>query len=139
MSIQIDEDTLYYFTCLVEDKYHTLFVGWLREDLVKAFKSLKEGSSFAYIKLCIGEHTFINYVSKPLYLLEYDDDDIFEFAGDNNELDLYPSGKVPEDLGMEAILDFPSHFEYGVTPMIKYKLFNEFCINQNGIWIPLDV
>lgn len=139
MPYEIDEDQLYYFTARQDGVYHTAFVGWLRRDLVKAFEHIDGVGSYAHIRLTIGETTFITNVGAPLYLLNYENDDIFEFAGDNNELDMYPSGNVPDDLGMDPIIDFPSYFTKGVEPLIKFKLFNKFWENKDGIWIPLNV
>src|SRR5579859_472992 len=95
---EVDESVLYYFTAKSDNKYHTVFAGWLRRDLIKAFEQIDGVGSFAHIKLILGENTFIANVGAPLYLLNYENDDIFEFAEDNDELDLYPSGNLPHEL-----------------------------------------
>lgn len=139
LPIEIDEDKLYYFTALHENKYHTIFVGWLRVDLIKAFKEVDGVSSFAHIRMTVGENTFISHIGAPLYLLDYEDDDIFEFAGDNQELDLFPSGNYPDDMDMEPIIDYPSYFTKDVEPMLQFKLFNKFWAQRDGEWLELDI
>ena len=67
--IEIDENNLYYFTALSEEKYHTLFVSRLRLDLVKAFEEVDGESSRASISLSIGENRFISDIGAPVYLL----------------------------------------------------------------------
>ncbi len=137
--MELNEDVLYYFTALHQERYHTVFVSWLRRDLIKAFEQLDGISSYAHIVLNIGENVFISNVGVPLYLLNYENDDIFEFAGDHEELELYPSGDVPDNLDLEPVIDFPTFFEKGVEPLLEFKLDNRFWAQKNGLWIPLDI
>ena len=138
--IEINEDELYYFTARNKPgQYETLFVGWLRRDLIKAFEQIDGVGSYAHMRLTVGENTFVTNVSAPLYLLNYSNDRIFEFAGDNGELDMFPSGNIPEDLEMDPVIDFPSYFTKDVEPYIEFKLFNKFWANKDGVWIPLTV
>ena len=139
LPIEIDEDKMYFFTVLSENKYHTVFIGWLRVDLIKAFHEVDGVSSFANIRMNIGENTFISHIGAPLYLLEYDDDAIFDFAEGIQELDLYPSGNYPDNLDMEPIVDYPSYFTKDVEPLIKFKLFNKFWTQIDGDWLELDI
>jgi hypothetical protein len=137
--IEIDENELYYFTAYSEEKYHTLFMSCLRRDIINAFEEVDGVSRFAQIKLRIGENLFISNIGAPVYLLNYRNDDIFEFAGDNQELELFPSGSIPENLDMETVIDFPSYFTKGVEPLIEFKLFNKFWAQDNGVWVPLNI
>jgi hypothetical protein len=143
MLYEVDEDKLYLFTVFSDAKYHTVFPGWLRRDFIKSFEALETldpgVSRCAHVRLSLGENTFVTDVGAPLYLLDYDEDDIFEFASDNRELDLFPSGNIPADLDMEPVLDYPTYFTKGVEPLIKFKLFNQFCANRDGVWVPLEV
>lgn len=137
--IEIDEDKLYYFTALHGNKYHTLFIGWLRMDLIRAFKSVDGVSSYAHIRMTVGENTFIAHVGAPLYLLDYNNDDIFDHAGELGELDLFPSGNIPPNLEMEPVVDYPTYFKKSVEPMFEFKLFNKFWVQEDGHWLELDV
>ena len=139
MQFETDEDDLYYFTTLANNRYETMFIGWLTDEMIKAFEEVDGVESFANIKLTVGENTFVANIGAPLYLLNYENDDIFEFAGDNNELDLYPSGNIPDDLDMEPIIDYPTYVTREVEPLIDFKLFNRFYANNNGVWVPLDI
>jgi hypothetical protein len=136
---QIDEDALYYFTAKQGDKYRTLFIGWLRHDFIKSMEQIDGVGSYAHIKLTVGENTFVTDVGAPLYLLNYENDSIFEFAGDNGELDMFPSGNIPDDLDMDPVIDFPSFFHKEVEPLIEFKLFDKFWAQHEGMWVPLDV
>ena len=77
----------------------------------------------------------------PLYLINYENDDAFAFVeeGQNQELELFPSGNIPEDLDMDPVIDYPRCFSKGVEPHIEFKLFNKLWANQDGEWIPIDV
>ena len=136
---KIDEDKSYYFLCQVGDKYHTLFVGWLREDLIKAFAELDPDEGFAYIKINVGEQLFINYIDRPLFLLNFENDAAFEFAADVSELVLFPSGKVPPDLDLPLAIKFPSYWTKGVGPMLDLKLGERLYQQVNGVWIPVEI
>jgi hypothetical protein len=136
----IKENKLYYFTALNDkQQYQTIFVGWLRVDLIKAFEAVDGVSSYANIKMTVGENTFTAHVGAPLYLLDYENDEIFNYAGDSGELNLFPSGNIPPDLDMSPIIDFPSYFKKGVEPLIEFKLFNKFWAQLDGAWVPLDM
>jgi hypothetical protein len=137
--IIIDENVLYYFTALSDNRYNTVFAGWLRRDLIKAFEMVEPGQSYARITLTVGENLFINNVGAPLYLLDYENDDIFDFAGDGKELDLFPSGNVPEGLEMDSVIDFPTYFTRDVEPLIEFKLFNKFYAQRDGVWVQLKI
>jgi hypothetical protein len=137
VEIKVDENEMYYFTAFSEGKYQTLFVCWCRRDFIKAFEAINGVSNFAHIKVSLGEHTFITDLNAPLYLLNYENDKIFEFAGDYNELDLYPSGNTPTDSDMGRTIAFPSYFTKGVEPLIEFKLFNKFWVQREGAWVPL--
>jgi len=140
--IEINENVLYYFTALNDQRqYVTLFVGWLRRDLIKAFEQIDGVGNFAHIKLTIGENTFVSNVGSPLYLLNYENDEIFNFVetGQNDELDLFPSGNVPDELEMDPVIDYPAYFTEGVEPLIEFKLFNHFWAQREGMWVPIDV
>jgi hypothetical protein len=139
VEINVDEDQLYYFTALSEGNYQTLFVGWLKRDFLKAFEVINGGSNFAHIKISLGEHTFITVINAPLYLLNYENDKILEFAGDCNKLDLYPSGNTLTDSDMGRTIDFPSYFTKGIEPLIEFKIFNKFWVQREGAWVPLNI
>ena len=139
-AIVVDEDKLYYFTSLNEKgQYETLFVGWLRLDLIKAFKAVDGKTSYAQIRMSVGENTFLTYVGSPLYLIGYNNDEAFNYAGELGELNLFPSGNIPPNLEIGPVIDYPSYFEKGVEPLIEFKLFNQFWAQQDGMWIPLDI
>ena len=135
--ITVDENKLYYFCALADDKYYTAFIGWIRQDLIKAFQMIEQGQSYVQIRITVGENRFITNVGAPLYLLNYENDDIFNFAGDDEELDLFPSGNPPADLAMESIIDYPTYFNKGVVPLIEFKIFDKFYAQKNGMWVPL--
>jgi hypothetical protein len=138
--IEINDDTLYYFTALNnKNQYETVFAGWLRRDLIKAFQKIDGVGSFAHIRITLGENTFIANVGSPLYLLNYENDDIFMFAEDNDELNLYPSGNLPPELDMDPVIDYPPYFTEGVEPLIEFKLFNKFWAQRDGLWVQLEV
>jgi hypothetical protein len=137
--IVIDENKLYFFTSLSLNRYYTVFAGWLRSDLIKAFEKIEEGQSYAHIRLNVGEHLFINNIGAPLYLLNYENDDIYQFAGDDQELNLFPSGNIPAGLEMDPTIDFPTYFTREVEPLIEFKLFNQFYAQRNGEWVQLKI
>jgi len=139
MDQYLDESSLYFFTGFAEGAYQTLFVGWITAKLVSQFSEFKEGEGSAYIKVSVGEHTFINYIDGPLFLLNFNDNDIFEYAGDDYVLDLFPSGEIPENVDTDRMIDFPTFFEPEVENLIEYKLSDGLYAHKNGLWIPLEI
>jgi len=138
MSYEIDEATLYYFLCPCEDKYFTLFLGMLRPELLQTFKDMQQPDGRAIIRIRIGEHTFQAIVDRPVYLLEYICDEALEFAGDAGQLTLFANGS-PEDTDLPPVIEFPSYWTVGVEPLLSFKLGSEFCANEHGVWVPLDI
>ena len=140
MQITINDETEYFFTCPYLGRYQTLSIGWIREDLIKALKVDKDKvSRFIYkIEMKVGENLFICHVDKPLYLINCRNKPIFNFAGDHNQLNLYPTN-VPENLDIAPIIDFPSYFTKGVEPLIDYMISDEFYVHQGNQWTPVDI
>lgn len=140
MSDDINPDSTYYFTCLVNGVYQTLFVAWISEELIKAFELLENAEhGHVRINVNVGEHSFMCCVDRPVYLISFDNDDVFKYAGDDNTLELYPSGNLPEDPEMLTVIDFPTYFNIGVAPLIDFRMGNQFCQQVNGIWIPIEL
>jgi hypothetical protein len=141
--LEIAKGKLYYFLLLHKGKYYTVAIGWINEDLIATFTSgfnvMETFPSFILTKINVGEHTFAIQTSEPIYLLDYENDDAFEFAGDKGELDLFASGRVPPDAHCDPVIDFPSYWEKGVEPMIDFKLADQFYHQKNGVWIPLEM
>jgi len=138
MSYEIDEATLYYFLCPFEDRYYTLFIGMLRPELIQAFKEMEQPDGHAIIRIKIGEHQFISVVDRPVFVVEYDCDQALEFAGDAGQLTLFANGS-PEDTDLPPVIEFPTYWTGGIEPMLQFKLGSEFCANEHGVWVPLDI
>src|SRR6266566_1263624 len=136
--LEIDASEVFYFLNLLGDKYHTLFVGWLREDFIQAFYDLDPESGLAYFNINVGKHTFTTYTDQPVYLLPYENTEALEFAGDDNELVLFPKSGMPSELGPPTI-KFPTYWTKGVEPFFQFRLGNPFSRHVNGIWVPLSL
>ena len=75
-SVEIDENELYYFLTLQNDRFNTGFVGWLTEDLVYAlteyFTTGDPTAAYYQIKMNIGKNRFLidsNQNAKPYSFL----------------------------------------------------------------------
>lgn len=137
--ISVDENKLYYFTVFRDDRYYTVFPGWIRRVLIQAFRSAEPGESYVAMKMNAGEHTFISDIGKPLYLLPYDNQEVSRFGRDFEDFEFFPSGNIPEDLEYDPVIRFPSYFTADVKPLIEFRLFNTFQAQQNGVWVPLEI
>ena len=134
---EIDGSAIYYFLAHLDDKYYTLFIGFLRPELVHSLAELKEGYQ-VYIKIKIGEHTFALCIDRPLYLLDYDEVGALEFAGDDRKLELIPSGG-PVDTDVPPVIGFPSYWTAGIEPMLEFKFEGGLYAQENRVWKPLDL
>ena len=134
---EVHGSKIYYFLCRIDGTYHTLFIGFLRPELIHALTKLEEGGQ-AYVKIRVGEHIFCVILDCPLYLLEYENSDAHEFASDDRKLELFPS-RVPDGTDLPPVIDFPTSWTAGIEPMLEFKLGGDFCANENGVWVPLDV
>jgi hypothetical protein len=135
----VDENVIYYFLCPVQDKYYTLFIAWLGKDLIQAFQQLDEENKQIYIKIIMGSHTFVTYVDRSIFLVEFKNNAIFEFASDNEKLELFLEMEKPPELDMPLIVNFPRYFNKGIEPLLKFKLGPEFSVQQDGAWLPLKI
>src|SRR5258707_15082119 len=128
--VRLDEDALYYFLQLNDGKFYTQFIGRLKEDrlitLLEYFSLHDKGKAYIWIEINVGENTFIVKTDQPFYLVNLDNDDAFEFAGDDGVLELYPSGNVPSDPDLAETVDFPTYWENGVESMIDFKIADKF-------------
>lgn len=137
----INEEDLYLFTSLFENKYQTLFVCYLSKGLIDLFTSMvgpDEKMLFA-INVGLGEHKYQCITDQPMYLLNYTHDAVFEHAGDGQVINLYPSGNIPESYVGEVMLDFPTYFYKEVEKHFEYRLFNDFCVKVDGHWHTLAI
>lgn len=141
-SVEIDENELYYFLTLQNDRFNTGFVGWLTEDLVYAlteyFTTGDPTAAYYQIKMNIGKNRFLIDSNQPLYLLSYENDAAFEFAGDSGELEIFPGGNVPTNLSIDPYIDFPSFWHKEVESMLEFKIAETLYQNRNGVWTPLE-
>lgn len=140
---ELDSNQIYFFLCLHDNKYHNLFPSKIIGDLVRAFKEMDEegGKAQASIVMKVGQNTFVSIVDRPLYLVEYDKEEIFDYAGDDGELELIPTTDDPVELNgfSSNIIDFPSFFTKDIELYLDYKIGNNLYKNISGIWVPLDI
>lgn len=134
---QIDEDTAYYFLCPVDDRYYTLWIGWIHEDLVKSFQEVDYKKGQAVIQIRLGSNQFNSIVDRPLVLVAYGKAAILQFAVDMAKVDLFPGVVNPPEIGLPSVIDLPAYFTNGIEPYLEFKMGSEFCGNRNGIWVPL--
>jgi hypothetical protein len=134
---EIDQSTVYYFLYRLNGNYYTLFLSFLGPELVHAFAE-REEAGLAYIKVKVGEHLFITYLDGPLYLLEYEKDGALEFAGDDADLTLFPSG-TEENVDLPPVIDFPTYWTAGVEPLLDLKLDGGLHRQTNGEWVKLTI
>jgi hypothetical protein len=139
MAIEIDEDVLYFFTYFKDNVYKNALLGFITKDLIEPFKLLKPGKGYAHIHAFVGENQFNLNVGVPLYLIDYNCEEAYEFASDDDQLDLYPSGNVPEGQGEDRLLYYPTYFNKGVEPFLRYKMFDKFYMKEQGEWIRIKV
>src|ERR1017187_5248599 len=96
---EINEDKFYYFLTLQKGRYNTGFVSWLTEDLVNGlteyFATCDLHDVCFHLEMSIGENRFVFETNQPLYLLDCEKTNAFEFAGDDNKLGIFPSGNIP--------------------------------------------
>ena len=137
----INEDDLYIFTSLYDNKYHTLFACYLSEDLIKLFTGMMSPlQNFLFtIDVGIGEHKFQCIIDQPMYLLNHTYDAIFEHAGDGQVLNLFPSGEIPDEYLGEVMMDFPTYFDKEVEKYFEYRLFKDFATKIDGHWHVLNI
>ena len=139
MPLTIDESELYFFTYLQDSVFVPAYVGWLNKDTIKAFEAVGKTQQDLVLITEIAEIKFVVKTAVPLYLIAYDNDEIYEFASDDNTLDLFPSGIVPSDSDFDREISFPSFFQAEVQPYIEFKLFNTLHMQQNGAWVQLTL
>jgi hypothetical protein len=98
------------------------------------------GQAQASIIMKVGQNTFVSIVDRPLYLVAFDKEIIFDYAGDDRELELVPASEALDLNGFDSnVIDFPSFFTKDIEPHLDYKLGNFLYKNVSGIWVPTDI
>ena len=139
MGETLNEDTLYYFLCPFKDRYYTLYLGWLNKILIEAFRKLGEEEGHIYIQSEFEQHTFINYIDQPLFLIEFDKEGIEKYYSDDHELELEPEeGEVYKDNEPDTI-NYPAYFTKGIESLLDYKLGKHLYANVKGEWIQIKL
>jgi hypothetical protein len=139
MPVIVDDEELYFFTYLNNNVYVPAYIGWLDRNTIKAFELVGKIQKDLRLTTQIAEIKFVVKTAVPLYLIPYDNDEVYEFASDDNTIDLFPSGLVAEDSTFDREISFPSFFYPGVKLHIEFKLFNELHMQQDGKWFRINI
>ena len=139
MAIEIDENILYFFTYFKDNVYKTALLCFMSPVLLLPFEKLIPGKGHAHIQANLGENQFILNIGVPLFTIDYNCEAAYEFASDDDQIDLYPSGKVPPGKEADRLLYYPSYFNKGVEPYLQYKVFNKIYVNDNGRWVRIKI
>ena len=132
------DEAMYYFLGKLGDKYHTLFISWISDELVDGFKSWKTGKEAGIFDLRVAEHKFVVMTDEPMYLLNLDNKDALRFAGDDGKLDLFPSRRIPANVTFPTVIDFPSYWTKEVEPLLELKLADGLYKKVNDVWVPVE-
>lgn len=138
MPHEIDNDSVYYFIKPHADRYYTLFIGWMAPELKDALINLKDGA-VAQVRLNVGENAFCASFDGPVYLLNTEQQEALAYAGDDDKLELFPSGNGPELGDVPSIIAYPTYWLKGIEPMLEWKFDCNLFHQSNGVWVPTTI
>jgi len=138
MQNEFDQSATYFWLAPKDDRYYTLFISGLLDELVDALIHKKPDETAA-VRNQVGENTFLAVFDGPVYLVNREDNEALKYAGDDGKLELFPSGNIPDLEDSLPIIDYPTYFTKGIEPHLEWKLNGNLFRQFNGVWVPVTI